>query len=256
MDYYKVLGISKEASEKEIKKAYRELALKYHPDHNSGDGEAEEKFKQINEAYSVLSDPQKKESYDRFGVRERRVSSVNPFEDFASIFGGFRKQQSSPVKGDDITYRLDITLTEAVLGSSRTINLSFSDACGDCQGKGYSESYVCEECKGAGVIEKRQSNGHQGVVFRNICSSCKGAGEFPLKVCTNCEGKKVVESKKSLAITVPSGVRHGSKLRLSGQGRQGVNGGATGDLFVVLSINYPSKLSEEQKTFFENLSYE
>lgn len=250
MDYYKVLGVSKTASADEIKKAYRKLALQYHPDRNPDSAEAEAKFKEINEAHEVLSDPQKKQSYDRFGLRDRTVSQA-PHPDVADFMRGFGfgRQQNVQRRGADIRAGVEVTLSEAVLGAKKTLDFSFMDSCLECQGAGATEFDVCKICNGAGLQQKQ--NGNMSTMF--TCRSCGGVGKFSLNTCNSCNGECMVSTDKSLTVTIPTGVKHGQKMALGQQGQRGRNGGPPGNLVLIIHVVYPKDLTDEQKEFLRSL---
>lgn len=254
MGYYETLGLKKGASEEEIKKAYRKLALDLHPDRNPDNKEAEEKFKEINEAYAVLSDPEKRRSYDRFGMRDRDAARQGPPPDefFNNVFrGGFAGFQKGPrpTKGNDLKKEVQVSLSDAILGTQIPLYLSFPDVCLSCEGRGHEKGDTCGVCKGSGGEEVVQGN------FRtlSICRACRGSGEFPGPSCVSCNGEKTVPGEKKLKITVPPGTKHGATLRLSNQGQRGTLGGPPGHVYVVVHVRYPTELTEEQKDFLRSL---
>jgi molecular chaperone DnaJ len=254
MEYYEVLGVSKNATEDEIKKAYRKLALQYHPDRNPGDQEAEAKFKEINEAHGVLSDPNKRRSYDRFGMRDRSGDFGPPpdMADFFNAFGGFSfgRRNSVPRRGATITMGMAVSLSEALLGGKRRVDFSFDDVCVGCGGAGATDFDACEECGGQGF----QSSSSGGNVHTlSTCRACGGVGKFPLNVCSECSGRRMVHKNKSLEVTIPEGVHHNQKVALRGQGPQGMNGGPPGDIVLVIQVRYPQNLTEEQKRLLREL---
>ncbi len=249
-DYYKILGVNKNATQEEIKKAFRQLALKYHPDRNPGDKQAEEKFKEINEAYSCLSDPEKRANYDRYGTAEgfgygtgfgagTTYGGFNDifediFEDFFGAFGGFKKQR--PTKGADLRYNLNITLEEAYSGVDKTIEILKWQTCDTCSGGGAAPGTTpisCPYCKGTGHIRYQQ--GFFSV--SKTCGKCHGNGKIIQKPCPSCKGEGRVRVKKELSVKIPAGVDNGSRLRLSGEGEPGIYGGPAGDLYVVISVD-------------------
>jgi len=257
MGYYEALGVAKTATPEEIKKAYRKLALEHHPDRNGGAKEAEEKLKDINEAYSVLYDPQKRQSYDRFGMRDQRRPSRPP-PDMADFFrragfGGFGpQQQNAAVRGGDVHLTLSVKLSEAVLGATRTINFTLSEACGDCSGAGATEFDICSDCKGTGLVSVQREQ----LIINSTCRACGGVGKFALNTCNGCSGKKTVKSPRSLQVAIPAGIKHNRQLAFQGQGCRGVNGGPPGDVFISMDVGYPKNLTEEQKEFLRGLDSE
>jgi molecular chaperone DnaJ len=250
-DYYSVLGVSRNATSDELKKAFRQLALKYHPDRNHGNKEAEEKFKEINEAYSCLSDPDKRAHYDRFGTSEGMGSGAGAgfggfgagspfgdvfediFEDFFGAFGGFKK--AKPTKGSDLRYNLDITLEEAAFGVEKMINIPRWQTCDTCTGTGAkpgTSPSTCSNCNGTGHVRFQQ--GFFSV--SKTCNKCHGTGRLITDPCTSCKGGGKVRVQKEISIKIPAGVDTGSRLRMTGEGDFGSYGGPQGDLYVVLSV--------------------
>ena len=256
-DYYEVLGLQKGASDDEIKRAFRKLAIKYHPDKNQGNKEAEEKFKEINEAYQVLSDPEKKANYDRFGTAEPGgfgggaggFSGFSDFGDFgdifSDIFGGGRSssRRNGPVKGDDIEYTLNLTFDEAVFGAEKQFSISRIEKCEDCGGTGAEKGTnlkTCPKCNGQGHINM-QTQSLFGVSIRTVtCDQCGGKGKIAEKPCHTCKGKGTERKSRKITIKVPAGVDTGRYMTLRGQGHAGKNGGPAGDLHVVFKVA-PSK---------------
>lgn len=257
-DYYEVLGLQKGASDDEIKRAFRKLAIKYHPDKNQGNKEAEEKFKEINEAYQVLSDPEKKANYDRFGTAEPGgfgggaggfsggFSDFGDFGDiFSDIFGGGRSsaRRNGPIKGDDIEHTLNLTFDEAVFGAEKQFSISRIEKCEDCGGTGAEKGTnlkTCPKCNGQGHINM-QSQSLFGVSIRTVqCDQCGGKGKIAEKPCHTCKGKGTERKSRKITIKVPAGVDTGRYMTLRGQGHAGKNGGPAGDLHVVFKVA-PSK---------------
>ena len=254
-DYYEVLGVSRDASDEEIKKAYRRLAMKYHPDRNNGDKAAEEKFKAVGEAYQVLSDPQKKAAYDRFGKAGVDPSAAGAgaggfggfggfsggdFSDiFSEFFGGGAARQSRRgprvYRGDDLSYSLEVTLEQAVHGMKTDIRVPVWDECDSCHGTGCkpgTSKKTCPHCHGTGTVN--MSSGFLSV--QQTCPYCQGTGEIISDPCPKCNGTGRVKQTKTLEISVPAGINDGQRIRLSGKGAPGVNGGPAGDLYVQIII--------------------
>ena len=249
IDYYEVLGISGTASSDEIKKVYRKLAMKFHPDRNPGDNEAEEKFKQATEAYEVLSDSKKRQIYDTYGFEglKSRGYQGPDFEDvfssFGDIFGdifGFgrsetQRSKQGPMRGSDLRYDLSITFMEAVHGISKDIEIERPDTCWTCEGTGLRPGYkaeTCSACHGRGQVVRAQG------FFRmsTTCPECRGEGEIIKDPCADCNGVGLVKSKKKVALKIPAGVDTGAKMRLHGTGEGGRKGGPAGDLYVIIHV--------------------
>jgi molecular chaperone DnaJ len=255
-DYYEVLGVGRNASDEEIKKAYRKLALKLHPDKNAGDKSAEEKFKEIGEAYEALNDPQKRAAYDQFGhaafdprARAGRAGGFgggfhDPFEIFREVFGGTsifedlfggRHDPSQPQRGDDLRYDLEITLEEATLGCEKEISISKSIRCDTCNGSGMepgSKTRGCSTCGGRGQILTAR-----GIFsIAQTCPHCNGVGRILEKPCKSCHGNGRHEQHSKIKLRIPPGVDTGSRLRSSGNGEAGFRGGPAGDLYVILHV--------------------
>lgn len=248
-DYYEVLGVERSADESTLKKAYRKLALKYHPDKNPDNAEAEAKFKEAAEAYSVLSDADKRAQYDRFGHAGvsgaggggggYQVNIEDLFGDFfGGIFGGGGGgggRRRGVERGADLQYRLEITFEEAAFGVKRDITFPRRESCGTCEGSGAkpgSAKKTCSTCRGAGEI--RVSRGFFAVA--QTCPACGGQGEIIEDKCTDCKGAGRIEKETTVSVDVPAGVNNGTKLRYPGRGEAGRGGGPAGDLYVVLSV--------------------
>ena len=270
-DYYEVLGVIKSVSADEIKKAYRKLALKYHPDRNKGDKAAEAKFKEASEAYHVLSDKGRRTNYNQFGhaafegaggrggFSNSDFSNIfsdifgsDPFDGFFEGFGGSRgRRRSSDFRGADLRYDLSISLEDAYNGKKEEINFSSSDKCGTCNGSGAepgSKPISCSTCGGQGQV--RSSQGF--FTIQQTCPECAGSGEQISSPCTECRGIGKKQTKKKIFANIPKGVDDGTRIRLSGKGEAGIKGGGNGDLYIFVTIETHNifKRSEEN-LFFE-----
>ena len=244
-DYYKLLEVDRNASEAEIKKSYRKMAMKYHPDRNKDNPqEAESKFKAIKEAYEVLSDPKKRSAYDQFGHAGVDPSmgggggfgGAESFSDiFGDIFGGGRQQRSSVQRGADLRYNLELTLEEAVGGTEAVVKVPVLVACSECHGSGAkkgSSPVTCSTCHGHGQVRMQQ--GFFSV--QQTCPTCRGTGKQIKDPCPKCYGQGRVQETKTLNVKVPPGVDTGDRIRLAGEGEAGINGGPSGDLYVQVQV--------------------
>ena len=259
-DYYEVLGLRKGASEEEIKKAYKKLARKYHPDMNPGDKTAEEKFKEINEANEVLSDPQKKARYDQFGF-----AGVDPtygagagggaygggmdfdFGDlgdiFGSFFGGFgggtRANPNAPQRGESLRTSVNISFEEACFGCEKEVIIERVEQCDTCRGTGCepgTTAEVCQECGGRGTVQRRQQTPLGYMSSSSPCPRCGGRGKIIHKPCKACSGRGLARKRKTLKVNIPAGIDNGQTISLRGQGNAGKNGGPSGDLLIVVAV--------------------
>ena len=272
-DYYEVLGVIKSASPEEIKKAYRKLALKYHPDKNKGDKTAENKFKEASEAYHVLSDKERRTNYDQFGHAAFEGSGgrggfsnfdftnafsdifgSDIFEDFFDGFGSTRgrgRRRSSNFRGADLRYDLSISLEDAYNGKKQEINFSSNDKCGTCDGSGAepgSKPVSCSACGGHGQV--RSSQGF--FTIQQTCHECAGSGEQISSPCKDCRGIGKKQSRKKIFASIPKGVDDGTRIRLSGKGEAGIKGGGNGDLYIFVSIkNHNIFKRSDENLFFE-----
>jgi molecular chaperone DnaJ len=254
-DYYEVLGIARTAPVDEIKKAYRRLAIKYHPDKNPGDADAEEKFKEAAEAYGVLSDDEKRNRYDRYGhqgLGNTGGFDPNQFADFGDIlgdlfgfgdfFGTSRRRTSRAARGNDLRYDLTLSFEEAVFGKDVTLQIPRTITCATCSGSGAkpgTQPVTCSGCGGRGQI--RYSQGFFAVA--RTCPQCGGAGKVIKDPCATCGGAGRVREERSISVKIPPGVDDGSRLRVAGEGEAGFNGGPAGDLYVFISVNEHAKFS-------------
>lgn len=257
-DYYEVLGLSKGASDDEIKKAYRQMAKKYHPDLHPGDAEAEKCFKEVNEAYEILSDADKKARYDQYGH-----AGVDPnmgaggfggygggfsadFGDlgdlFSSFFGGGASTQSrrnGPVRGEDLEAQITISFEEAVFGCKKEVSYNRIEKCADCKGSGAaagSSPEICPQCNGQGQIRVTQQTMLGVMQTTKACPNCRGTGKIIKNPCQNCRGTGMVRLRKKLEVTIPAGIDDGQQIRLSGQGSEGRNGGPAGNLYITVHV--------------------
>jgi|TARA_B100001059_G_scaffold207814_1_gene219612 molecular chaperone DnaJ len=249
-DYYEVLGVSKDASERDIKKAYKRLAMKYHPDRTAGDKELETKFKEVKEAYEVLTDDQKRQMYDQYGHAAFEQGGGGhgggfggghgDFGDifgdvFGDIFGGGGRRQSRQQRGADLRYNMDLSLEEAVRGKDVEIKVPTWVSCKPCDGSGAkagSKPKTCTTCHGAGQVQMRQGF----FAVQQTCPTCQGTGQIISDPCDSCHGQGRVEKTKTLSVKIPAGVDTGDRIRLSGEGEAGMHGAPAGDLYVQVSV--------------------
>lgn len=257
-DYYDILGISRGADQPEIKRAYRRFAIQYHPDKNPGDKQAEEKFKEAAEAYSVLSDAEKRGRYDRFGhagvgsagggfegfdpdIFADFSDILGDFFGFGDIFGGSRRRRDRPQRGADLRYDLKIDFEEAVFGTKTKIKIPRTEMCKHCSGSGADPRHgpvTCPSCGGKGAVQYQQGF----FTISRTCTNCRGTGRIVRNPCPECGGQGQIQREKVLELKIPAGVDEGSHLRVAGEGEMGRQGGPSGDLYVVISV--------EQHPFF------
>ncbi|MDD5112166.1 MAG: molecular chaperone DnaJ [Candidatus Altiarchaeota archaeon] len=263
-DYYETLGVKRDATADELKSAYRQLARKYHPDVNSGNKAAEEKFKEINEAYSVLGDAKKREQYDQYGraafkpedfsnFREARFNFEDLFSDFGfgDIFGAMHGQgraRTRSRRGADIRYDLEITLENAYTGIETNIEVPVLATCKKCNGTGAQSGSLkdCPQCNGTGEIRRMQQRSFMQYVSITPCSKCNGTGKLIEKKCTECGGAGQIEKVRKIKLQIPAGIEDGSHLRVSRQGADGLNGGPPGELYVVIHVK-PHEILERHE---------
>jgi len=247
-DYYEVLSVARNATDEEIKRAFRKLAFKYHPDHNRNDG-AEEMFKEVNEAYEVLSDPDKRSAYDRFGHGSTEGLFGRGFEGFD--FGGFgdifdaffgrttTATRQAPQRGTDLHYGITINLEEAAFGCEKEIDISRTENCSLCHGIGSkpgSQPSRCPNCNGTGQMRRVQQSIFGRFTNITTCSQCHGEGRIITEPCPQCRGTGKEKQKRNIPVKIPAGVDNGSQMRLSGEGQAGLRGGPSGDLYITLSV--------------------
>ena len=269
-DYYEVLGVSKGASEDEIKKAYKKLARKYHPDLNPDNKEAEEKFKEVNEAYEILSDPNKKARYDQFGF-----AGVDPnygaggagggfdggfdFGDLGDIFGSFfgggfgggrRTNPNAPQRGESIRLSLAISFEEAAFGCEKEVSVDRMEQCGTCHGNGCAAGTtpeVCPDCHGTGQVQVRRQTPMGVFATSSPCGRCGGKGKIIHQPCPDCRGSGAVRRRKTIQVSIPAGIDNGQTISVRGQGSAGKNGGPAGDLLVTITVR-PHELFRREGT--------
>jgi len=259
-DYYEVLGLNKGASEEDIKKAYRKLAKKYHPDLNQGDKQAEETFKEINEAYQVLSNPETRAQYDQFGHDGPTGQGFGGFDfggfdGFGDIFDMFfggtgfggsrsRRTRRGPVRGSDIRYNLEITFEEAAFGTKKEIEVVRLENCPQCKGSGAKnpgDAKTCPVCNGSGEVTHTQNTAFGRFVNVTVCDRCRGEGTVISNPCTKCHGRKKIRRARKISVTIPAGIDNNQAITLRGEGQTGELGGPAGDLYVNITVK-PHKL--------------
>jgi len=247
-DYYEILGVNRSASENDLKASYRKLALKYHPDRNPGDKEAEDKFKEAAEAYEVLRDPQKRQIYDQYGHQGLEGSGFSGFGGFEDIFSSFsdifedffgfgtgRRSRSSAQRGSDLRYDLSLSFLEAAFGTETEINIEKMEVCPTCSGsacKPGTAPDTCSACHGSGQVTRSQGF----FTVRTTCPACRGRGQMITHPCNQCRGTGQILNNKKVSVKIPAGVDSGSRLRLTGEGEAGAYGGPQGDLYVFLNV--------------------
>lgn len=256
-DYYDILGVSKSASKEEIKKAYKKMAKKYHPDLNKGDSSAEQKFKDINEAASVLTNDNKRAQYDQFGSEGMKYGQQSGFGGGAGGFGGFGgagfdmndifesffgggfgtgSRRRGPRPGSDLRYDMEITLEEAATGIDKKVKMKKRDTCDDCDGHGGHDVSTCSTCGGSGVVMQRRRTPFGIMQTQSTCETCHGSGESYKTECSTCNGKGWQVKEKTVKISIPAGVSSGSRLRIPGEGEPGEPGAPMGDLYIFITV--------------------
>ncbi len=268
-DFYDILGVAKNASEADIKKAYRKLAMQYHPDRNPGDKEAENKFKEATEAYETLKDKDKRANYDAYGHAGASggfgggsggqggfggFDFNDIFSNFSDIFGDFgsqrqTKKRSASMRGSDLRYNIEITLKEAFEGVNKNISFKIAATCDSCNGKGSEKDEKptdCQTCKGSGKIRAQQGF----FIVERTCTSCAGTGQIIKNPCKKCGGEGRVMKDKKLAVKIPAGIDEGNKIRVAGEGEAGQRGGEAGDLYVFVSIKKHEFFSRDEDNIY------
>ncbi len=263
-DYYEVLGVTKSASKDEIKKAYRKLSKKYHPDINK-EPDADEKFKEVKEAYEVLSDDQKRAHYDQFGHTDPNQGfggggfgggGFGGFEDiFETFFGGGsrRRDPNAPRQGADLQYTMTLSFEEAVFGKETDIEIPREETCDTCLGSGAkpgTKPETCNHCNGSGQLNVEQNTPFGRIVNRRVCNYCNGTGKEIKHKCSTCGGTGKVKKRRKIHVKIPAGIDDGQQLRVSGQGEPGVNGGPAGDLYVVFHVRSHEFFERDEDDIF------
>lgn len=246
-DYYEVLGVDRGATPEELKRAYRKLAMQYHPDRNGGDTEAEQRFKEVGEAYQVLSDPARRQRYDAYGQAGEGMGSGGAFN-FQSAFdlfdmffggGGAQRQRTGPRRGSDLRLHVTIDFQEAITGVTRTFEVSKPAACEECQGSGAqpgTAATLCQECQGRGQVQRVRQSLLGQMVTVEPCPRCRGEGQVIDSPCSVCHGQGLIDAKKSIEVQIPAGVDNEMQVRVPGEGAAGPRGGPPGDLFLVITV--------------------
>lgn len=273
-DYYEVLGVSKDADDAAIKKAYRQLAKKYHPDTNPGDKEAEAKFKEASEAYAVLSDAEKRRQYDQFGHAAfenggagggfdfSNMGDIFGSDIFGDIFGdlfgggGRRRSGNSPMRGADVRASVRITFAESVTGTTKQLDVTLKDPCAKCNGTGAkpgTQPITCGKCGGKGQVVYTQQSLFG--MMRNVqqCPDCNGTGKIVKEKCPDCYGTGYISSKKTIEVTIPAGIDNGQSIRIQGKGEPGTNGGPRGDLLVTVMISADANFQRDGYNIFSDV---
>ncbi len=276
-DYYEILGLSKNASDKEIKSAFRRLAKQYHPDLNK-DKDAPEKFKEVQEAYEVLSDENKRKMYDQYGhaaFDNTAGSGYGSYGGFSSGFGfddidlsdilsgvfgqgfGFSSQSRSKGnrarKGNDTLYKMNITFMEAVYGTKKDFNLDLYDTCDKCNGKGGFNEKTCPNCNGSGTVTESQNTLFGSFMSKTTCSRCNGTGKVFERICSSCNGNGRVKKRKTISITIPAGVDTGNQIKIKEKGESGINGGPNGDVYVEFVVEEHPIFKRENNDIYMEL---
>ena len=270
-DYYEVLGVTKGVSEADLKKAYRKVAKKYHPDTNPGDKEAEEKFKEAAEAYAVLSDPEKRAKYDQYGHAAFEQGGGPggfggfDFSDMGDIFGDIfgdmfgggsrRRQSNGPVKGANIKTTVRVSFTDAVFGTQTELELPLKDECTVCHGTGAQPGHqpeTCSKCAGKGQVVYTQQSLFGMARTVSVCPDCGGSGKIIKYKCSNCAGSGYVKSKKKIQVAIPAGIDNGQSIRIRAKGEPGINGGERGDLLVTVLVDRDPRFQRQEYDLYSS----
>ena len=272
-DYYEVLGVERNADEETLKKAYRKLAKKYHPDANPGDEAAAEKFKEASEAYAILSDPQKRQQYDQFGHAAFEGGGFDAggfdFSDifggmggmgdiFDDLFGGGRRSSNpnAPMQGANVRARVSISFDESISGCIKNLEIVLKDECTNCKGTGAkpgTSPKICPKCRGTGQVTFRQQSLFGMMQSTQACPDCRGTGKIIEQKCPNCAGTGYTSSKKTIEVTIPAGIDDGQSIRIRGKGEPGVNGGPRGDLLVEVRVASNPNFIRQDMDIFSNV---
>ncbi len=263
-DYYKILGVNKDASDNEIKSAYRTLAKKYHPDVNPGNAAAAEKFKEVNEAYQVLSDADKRANYDRFGTAEPGAANgfggfqggggfSDIFDMFSNMFTGTSRANSYGQDGDDIKIQVNLSFKEAVFGCIKEAQITRMESCPDCNGTGAKtpkDVITCPDCNGTGQIRRVQNSIFGQTVTATVCPKCRGRGKIIKDPCNRCKGSSYIKVTKNVKLDIPAGIDNGQIMTLKGKGQPGKMGGANGDLLIIISVSPDATFKRKDYNLF------
>lgn len=248
-NYYEILGVNKDATKEDIKKAYRKLSMKYHPDHNPGDKVAEDKFKELNEAYTVLYDEEKRNHYDNPNPF-RHINGMAPFN--------FAKRRNAPTIGSPIKKLLNIPIHKLIIGDNVELEITFMEFCDDCNGKGAKSFSKCTVCGGSGLkVEVKEFDGGYSQTAK-VCPNCNSTGNIPEDTCDTCKGTGKVETTKKIIVNIPSGHDIDNIICIRGEGRNGFNGGPKGDILIKIKPIMPKldTITDEQKSILDTLTYE
>lgn len=253
-DYYKILGVEKNASQDDIKKAYKKLAKKYHPDLNK-EADASEKFKEVNEAAAVLGDQEKRQQYDQYGTAGEQFSGFN-YQDFAgnfnfddifeNIFSGFGFRNNRTRPGRDLVTEITVTLDEVAKGTKHEVHARRQVQCDTCHGKGGSNFQTCSTCQGQGAVRHAKRTPFGVFATTSTCNKCKGSGETPEETCSECDGEGRIVSREPITVKIPPGVQDGMRLRVPGEGEAGAQGAPSGDLYVIVHVQEDKRFIRDE----------